>query len=134
MSVPNQRKIIIKRTTEAVRKDYFKISNANLRLAMYNLKGNAFKLYCYLCDNKNQWEMDLYPCDFQRVANVSADTYRSAFNQLVENGYLRPSKTRKNVYQFVEESELAVPVPEMEDEIQVVDEEEFETLTNKEFS
>lgn len=117
-----------------MRKDYFKISNANLRLAMYNLKGNAFKLYCYLCDNKNQWEMDLYPCDFQRVANVSADTYRSAFNQLVENGYLRPSKTRKNVYQFVEESETAKPVPEIEDKIQVVDEEEFETLTNKEFS
>lgn len=117
-----------------MRKDYFKISNANLRLAMYNLKGNAFKLYCYLCDNKNQWEMDLYPCDFQRVANVSADTYRSAFNQLVVKGYLRPSKARKNVYQFVEESELAVPVPEIEDEIQVVDEEEFETLTNKEFS
>lgn len=38
------------------------------------------------------------------------------------------------MYQFVEESELAEPVPELEDEIQVVDEEEFETLTNKEFS
>lgn len=134
MSVPNQRKIIVMRTTEAVRKDYFKISNANLRLAMYNLKGNAFKLYCYLCDNKNQWELDLYPCDFQKVANVSADTYRAAFNQLVDKGYLKPSKTRRNVYQFVEESEEADPIPIQEDEIQVVDKEEFETMRNKEFS
>lgn len=31
---------------------------------MYNLKGNTFKLYCYLADNKNGYEMDLYPCDF----------------------------------------------------------------------
>ena len=134
MSVPNQRRIIVMRTTEAVRKDYFKISNANLRLAMYNLKGNAFKLYCYLCDNKNQWELDLYPCDFQRVANVSADTYRSSFKQLVDKGYLVPSKTRKNVYQFVEESKTADPIPIEEDEIEVVDQEEFETLRDKEFS
>ena len=120
MSVPNQRRIIVMRTTEAVRKDYFKISNANLRLAMYNLKGNAFKLYCYLCDNKNQWELDLYPCDFQRVANVSADTYRSAFKQLVDKGYL--------------ESKTAKPIPIEEDEIEVLDQEEFETLRDKEFS
>lgn len=117
-----------------MRKDYFKISNTNLRLAMYNLKGNAFKLYCYLCDNRNQWEMDLYPCDFQRVANVSPDTYRAAFKQLVEKGYLRPSKTRKNVYQFVEESDTAEPIPTAADEIQVVGEEEFEDLSSKEFS
>ncbi len=134
MSVPNQRKIIVKRTTDTVRKDYFKISNRNLRLAMYNLKGNAFKLYCYLCDNENGWDFDLYPCDFQRVANVSHDTYLSAFKQLVDKGYLKPSNTRKNVFQFVEEGKNAMPIPQQEDEIQTVDEAEFETLTQEEFA
>jgi len=65
---------------------------------MYNLKGNAFKLYCYLCDNANGWEFDLYPCDFIRVANVSKDTYYSAFKELVKLGYLKESKIRKNVF------------------------------------
>lgn len=134
MSVPNQRKIIVMRTSESVRKDYFKISNDNLREAMYNLKGNTFKLYCYLCDNKNQWEMDLYPCDFEKVANVSGDTYRSAFNQLIEKGYLKPSKTRKNVYQFVEQSDKAEPIPTAADEIQVIDKKEYEALLREEFS
>ncbi len=134
MSVPNQRKIIVKRTTDTVRKEYFKISNKNLRLAMYNLKGNAFKLYCYLCDNEDGWDFDLYPCDFQRVANVSHDTYLSAFKQLEEKGYLKQSNTRKNVYRFKEEGSKASPIPQKQDEIQTIDETEFEELEETEFA
>ena len=134
MSVPNQRKIIVKRTTDTVRKEYFKISNKNLRLAMYNLKGNAFKLYCYLCDNEDGWDFDLYPCDFQRVANVSHDTYLSAFKQLEEKGYLKQSNTRKNVYQFKEEGSKVSPIPQKQDEIQTIDETEFEELEETEFA
>ena len=133
MSNSNQRTIIVKRTTDAVRKDYFKISNENFREAMYNLKGNAFKLYCYLCDNANGWEFDLYPCDFIRVANVSKDTYYSAFKELVKLGYLKESKIRKNVFQFVEKGENAVKVPEWQDKIQVLEEDEFETVSKEEF-
>ena len=69
---------------------------------MYNLKGNAFKLYCYLCNNEMGYTMDLYPCDFCNVANVSNDTYRSAFNELVEKGYLVNDADHKTVYHFME--------------------------------
>lgn len=44
MSVPNQKKIIIERSSENVRKDFLKVSNENLNLAMYNLSPNTFKL------------------------------------------------------------------------------------------
>lgn len=61
--------------SEKATKDFFKISNRNLYTALYNLKTNSFKLYCYLCDNANGYEFDLYSCDFERIANVSPDTY-----------------------------------------------------------
>lgn len=44
MSVPNQKKIIIERSSENCRKDFLKVSNTNLHLAMYNLSSNAFIL------------------------------------------------------------------------------------------
>lgn len=44
MSVPNQKKIIIERSSENCRKDFLKVSNNNLHLAMYNLSSNAFIL------------------------------------------------------------------------------------------
>ena len=71
---------------------------------MYNLKGNTFKLYCYLADNKNGYEMDLYPCDFQKIANVSYDTYKRSFNELLEKGFLLKHKSDSNIFMFVEES------------------------------
>lgn len=135
MSVANQRKILVKRSSESVRKDFFKISNKNLETAMYNLKGNAFKLYCYLCDNKDGYTMELYPIDFQRKANVSYDTYIKAFNLLKEKGYLLPSKTSKNTFMFVEASEIAEEIPEREDTVIIsLDEEEFEIERNKDFT
>ena len=129
MRKPNQRTIIVERTTESIKKDYFKVSNTNLREAMYNLKSNAFKLWCYLCDNSDQWQFDLYSCDFIRVAKVDSSTYQRAFDQLVEAGYLIPSTKRDNVYKFVEQSAEAKQIPSWNDVIKVVDKDEFDAIT-----
>ena len=134
MSVANQRKILVKRSSESIRKDFFKISNNNLETAMYNLKGNAFKLYCYLCDNKDGYIMELYPIDFQRKANVSYDTYIKSFNILKKKGYLLPSKTSKNTFMFVEESSIAEKIPQRKDTIISLDEEQFEIEREKDFT
>ena len=135
MSVANQRKILVKRSSESVRKDFFKISNKNLETAMYNLKGNAFKLYCYLCDNRDGYIMELYPIDFQRKANVSYDTYIKSFNILKKKGYLLPSKTSKNTFMFVEASEIAEDIPEKQETVIIsLDEEEFEIEKDKDFT
>ena len=56
---------------------------------MYNLKGNAFKLWIYFVDNAEGYTMDLYPVDFCTKANVSVSTYRRAFEDLLDKGYLR---------------------------------------------
>lgn len=72
---------------------------------MYNLKGNAFKLWIYFTDNMNGYCMDLYPVDFCAKAKVSDSTYRRAFDELEEKGYLMQSKKDSNIYLFREVSE-----------------------------
>lgn len=93
---------------------------------MYNLKGNAFKLYCYLCNNKHNLPLDLYPCDFCNVANVSNDTYRSAFKELEEKGYLVKHADSKTTYYFNEKSEEAQKVPNTYDLIETVDKKTYD--------
>ena len=133
MSKPNQRTIYVKRKSDKTMKDYFKISNKNLQIAMYNLKTNSFKLYVYLCDNSDGYIFDLYSCDFERVAGVSYDTYLSSFKDLVEKGYLRPHKTEKNTFIFDEESPKKLEGPPKHDKIKSLCEEDFEEI-EEEFS
>ena len=42
MSVPNQKTIFIERSTDSVKKDFLKVSNASLNMAMSNLKPTSF--------------------------------------------------------------------------------------------
>ena len=126
MSVPNQRRIVVKRFSDKARSDYFKISNKSLEIAMFHLKGNQFKLYCYLCDNSNGYSFDLYPCDFQRKANVSYDTYKACFKALQDKGFLVPSKNSNNTFMFLEESKLGLKLPDKNDMIVSLDESDFE--------
>jgi len=108
MAVPNQKIIYIERSSDNAKKDFLKVSNTNLRIAMMNLSPNAFKLWIYFVDNADGYKMDLYPCDFQRVANVSYDTYRRCFDELVTVGFLIASPKAKNIYIFSETSEKLV--------------------------
>lgn len=110
MSSPNQRTIIIMRD-ETKYKGYFQVSNKNLNEALYNLKGNSFKLWCYLCDNKHKYPLQLYPVDFCRIANVSDTTYRTAFKDLEEKGYLVKDAEIKTKYWFNEKSKEAQQPP-----------------------
>lgn len=131
MSVPNQKKILIERTSLNAQKDYLKVSNQNLDVAMYNLKGAAFKLWVYFADNKNGYILDLYPVDFCTKAKVSDSTYRRAFETLEEKGYLIKSPKQKNLYLFSEESnsdKLSLP-----DEINSIDTNDFKELKQKYF-
>lgn len=132
MSVPNQRKIYIERTSENVRKDYLKVSNNSLETAMYNLKGNAFKLWIYFTDNMNGYSMDLYPVDFCTKANVSDSTYRRSFKQLQEKGYLTQSEVNTNLYWFKEES--SSESIEKPDTVNSIDPDNFEEVKRKYFA
>lgn len=107
MSVPNQKKIIIERSSDNVRKDYLKVSNESLRKAMYNLNSSAFLLWIYFVDNAHGYPLDLYPIDFCNITGLSDSTYRRAFKELEEEGHLIKSKKQKNLYLFKEESSKA---------------------------
>lgn len=103
---------------------------------MLNLKPNTFKLYCYLADNANGYELNLYPCDFEKVANVSYDTYKRSFEELVEKGFLLRHKDNNNLFLFTEESESNELLdPEKRwDKIESVSEEEFYYEKSKNFA
>lgn len=90
MNTPaNIRTILIERTSLNDKGNYLKISKNNLRLASFNLSGNALKLYLYLCANTNHWKVFLFSSDFyNNFANITEKTYRKVFNELVTKGYL----------------------------------------------
>ena len=132
MSVPNQKKIIIERSSENCRKDFLKVSNTNLNLAMYNLTSNAFILWIYFTDNANGYPLDLYPIDFLNKTKLSRSTYDRAFKELEEMGYLIKSSKEKNLYLFREESQSEKIVKI--DEVCSLDSEALEDIKEKYFN
>lgn len=131
MSVPNQKKIIIERSSDLVKKDYLKVSNENLNLAMYDLKPSAFMLWIYFCDNQNGYQLDLYPVDFTNKTGLSRSTYDRAFEELENKGYLKKSKNKKNLYLFNEVSELS-NIPG-EDNVVILEKASLEDIKRKYF-
>lgn len=124
MSVPNQRRIYIERSSDSVRKDFFKVSNQNLNGAMYNLKPSTFMLWVYFADNANGYALDLYPIDFCNKTGLSDSTFRRSFNELIEKGYLLQHPKQKNTYMFREISDKA----EYPFIINSLDKEDFENI------
>ena len=104
MAVPNQRIIYIERSSADVRKDYFKIGHTQLTKVASDLGGNAFKLYIYLADNKDNYKLELSSKHFIEWSGTSDSTYDRAFKELKDKKYLIQAPDKKNVYLFVEES------------------------------
>ena len=104
MAVPNQRIIYIQRISADVRKDFFKLGHQQLNQAVGDLSGNAFKLYIYLADNKDNYKLELSSKHFIEWSGTSNSTYDRAFKELKEKGYLLQAPNKKNVYLFTEQS------------------------------
>ena len=130
MSVPNQKKIYIKRDSDTAKKDYLKVSNESLHEAMFNLKPSTFMLWTYLADNANGYRMDLYPVDFMNITGLSRSTYIKCFKELEDKGYLIQSNKQNNVYLFQEISDTA----EKQDLIETLNAEEFENIKKELFA
>lgn len=104
MPVPNQRIIYIERSSADVRKEFFKIGHQQLNKVASDLGGNAFKLYIYLADNKDNFKLELSSKHFIEWSGTSDSTYDRAFKELKDKQYLIQAPDKKNVYLFVEES------------------------------
>ena len=126
MSVPNQKKIYIERSSDNARKDFLKVSNQSLNEAMYNLKPSTFMLWVYFTDNANGYALDLYPVEFCSKTGLSDSTYRRAFKQLEEKGYILKHKSKDNIYMFRQISDIANKL----DLINSIDKADFDNMRN----
>ena len=105
MSVPNQKIIYIKRSSDKDKVDFFKVSNNNLDQAAKDLDGKSFKLWVYLADNKDGYRKEMYPVDFCNWSGLSDSSYRRAWEELETKGYVIQSPKVKNMYLFKETSD-----------------------------
>ena len=110
MSVPNQRQITVMKEKTDKQNLYTNNSLAALDEAAGRLITAAgFKLYMYLAKNQNTYNFWLSSQDFQKWANVGIKAYRSAFADLVEEGYLipkDPANQKETVFTFYDKSRL----------------------------
>lgn len=71
-----------------------------LQSAMIDLKGETFKLWCYLGKNQNGYTFALSKVDAIKWGIGSKSSYDRAVKELKEKGYL--VETGKNKYDFYE--------------------------------
>lgn len=71
-----------------------------LNAAMLDLKGESFKLWCYLNKNQNEYTFALSKVDALKWGIGSKSSYDRAIAELIEKGYL--VETSSNHYDFYE--------------------------------
>lgn len=115
MSVANQKIVVI-----APRKDYIKnfsrIHNDALQLAMQQLKGEHLKLWLYLVKNKDNYTLELSQKALEEWG-LKKDSYYRAIESLIELGYLTQTKDDSNIYTFTEYSQNAKEISQNEKEL-----------------
>ena len=102
-TVPNQRTITIVKEP-ADKSHLYTIINLNaMSYAAQILQSKAgYKLWTYMAKNQNKYSFALSSSDFCQWAGVRLTAYRTAFNELVENGFLIQSSRNKSNYTFYE--------------------------------
>ena len=100
-TVPNQRIITVNKALADKEHLYMVINLQALNLACRTLQSKAgVKLYLYLAKNQDKYTFALSSADFMEWAGVKRDAYNTAFNELVDNGYLQ--SIGSNRYAFYE--------------------------------
>lgn len=96
---PNQRVVTVFKPDCS--KDFLQINNQEWQAAASTLKTySAFKLYLYFASNMNGYSVALSPITIEEAIGISENTYRAAFKELVECGYLTQVEGKKNMYAF----------------------------------
>lgn len=130
MAVPNQRMLKIhKEPTD--RNHLFTANNIaalDEAAGLLQTKG-GFKLYMYLAKNQNNYQFDLYSSNFIYWSGLGITAYRSAFNELVDKGYL--IEQSKNNYIFYDKSQLEQHSDSITIEIPEEKVEEVRNIENK---
>ena len=97
---PNQRRITYRKFAEKT--GYTKININAAHQAMNNLSYSAFMLYSYMALNANNYEEWFSPALLVQRTYFTESTYRKAFSELLEKGYLIQDEKWKRHYTFYE--------------------------------
>lgn len=100
MAVANQ-KIVVIAPRQAYKKDFCRIHNNALQIAMQQLKGEHLKLWLYLVKNKDNYQLELSQKALEEWG-LKKDSYYKAVKTLIDKGYLTPAKDGSNIYTFTE--------------------------------
>lgn len=109
-TVPNQRIIKVNKAPTN-RENLYTTNNlsaideAARRLGSYG----GFKLYIYLAKNQNNYTFALSSKDFMEWSGMGKQAYTTAFDELVNQGYLIRSEEQKNLYSFYDKSQKEEP-------------------------
>lgn len=98
----NQKAVRIKKAISDESHYYSKFNIAFLEYAAQKLSPNAFKIWCLLNKNKDEYELKLSHNDFKEI--MSKPTYLKAIKELIDFGFLREGELFPgfNGYIFVE--------------------------------
>ena len=99
-SNPNQKTIRVEKQQSDRANLYAKYNLNALQLAMLSLKGETFKLWCYLNKNQNGYTFSLSKVDALNWGIGSKSSYDRAIAELIDKGYL--VNTTGNTFIFQE--------------------------------
>ena len=97
---PNQKTIKVQKEVSNKQNLYAIYNLEALNNAMIDLKGETFKLWCYLNKNQNNYTFALSRVDAIKWGIGSKSSYDRAIKELIEKGYL--VETSPNHYDFYE--------------------------------
>lgn len=105
-TVPNQRIVTVSKAPTD-KKNLYTTNNLDaLDEAAGRLKSlGGFKLYMYLAKNQNEYEFALSSNHFQLWSRMGIKAYRTAFDELLSQGYLVRKNDNSNIYIFYDKAQ-----------------------------
>ena len=105
-TVPHQRIIDINKAPTDKQHLYTANNLAAIDEAAASLQSiGGFKLYIYLAKNQNKYTFALSSADFMEWSGLGKQAYSTAFDDLVNQGYLIQDKKQKNRYSFFDKAQ-----------------------------
>lgn len=118
--VPNQRIITVDKA-KCDKQNLYMVNNLQAlgEAARRLTSKGGFKLYIYMAQNQDKYRFALSSADFMQWSNLGNAAYKTAFEELVEHGYL--IEQEEDIYIFYDKSQK----PDTKEEIQIINNIEY---------
>lgn len=97
-SSPNQKIIRVVKNTSDEKGEFVIYNRKDQERAAILLDAGAFKLWCYMARNKNDFTFALSQVDCEEHFGMKVKQYRAAVNELIKVGYLK--RIERNLFWF----------------------------------